>query len=380
MHLLFLFLGISIIGANSLLISPIMNDISNSLNTSATYIALSASSYGAGTAFSAYFLAKLGDKYGQRIVLIFSGVILSLGISLSGFANHWLTLVTAQAFAGLAAGSMIPSLYSMASNIAPAGQSTKYVSKVLTGWAMAMVFGVPFSALVADLYSWRSSYFILGAVTAIITVCFWFLPRQQKNSNRAKLLSKKQLIQLPLLKPMLWITAGYMMAFYGIYIFIGDYSVQTLDVTTTQSGFIAMYYGFGFALAMVADSWIDKKTPYVALPIVLAAATLIYLSMIITKNSFITLLISCAIWGFINHILLNCLVLILGNINQENKVAIIGFYSCTTYIATMIAGILFGFVYTKLGGFSASLLLAALSLACILIIAKLKISRASAPQ
>ena len=75
-------------------------------------------------------------------------------------------LVMAQIVAGIGAGVVLPSIYALATTIAPKGSESAVLGRVLTGWSVSLVVGVPASALIADLAGWRASFLALAVLAA----------------------------------------------------------------------------------------------------------------------------------------------------------------------------------------------------------------------
>ncbi|CAN0605732.1 unnamed protein product, partial [Ectocarpus sp. 12 AP-2014] len=80
---------VATVGSNSLLLSPILTDVSQGLATTPATAARAIAAYGSATAFSALVLAPLIDRFGSRRMLLFGLFALFLGIALSAAAGDW---------------------------------------------------------------------------------------------------------------------------------------------------------------------------------------------------------------------------------------------------------------------------------------------------
>ncbi len=344
--LLWLLIGISIIGCNSLALSPILSDLSAAFNQSPDMVARAAAAYSGATAFASFFLARNGENFGMRKMLRIGTIFLIIGIGTSGLANNWIMLTFSQATAGLAAGLMLPAIYAMASSIAPKGKESVYVGRVITGWSLAMVFGIPFAALISDLWGWRVAYMIMASLCVCSLIGFSQLPAY-KRPQKTKTLSTKQVLQIPNVFTVLVICSLFMLSFYGVYVFIGDYARTVLSISASTAGLLVMAYGIGFALASVGDPIIDRFGPKQSMSFVLLFVSGIYVSMYVLTHSLIPLIVVCGAWGFANHFGLNCILVILNTADPDNKAAIMGLYTAITYIATMLATLIFGWLYSQ---------------------------------
>ena len=82
--------------------------------------------------------------------------VLAVSLFLCGFAWDWRVLAAAQLVAGLASGVIIPATYALTGDIAPPERRSQDMGKVLFGWSVAMVGGVPLAAILSGL-SWAGA-------------------------------------------------------------------------------------------------------------------------------------------------------------------------------------------------------------------------------
>ena len=158
--------GIAVTGSNSLVLSPILADVALGLGTTPVAVSRPLAAYGGATALSAFLLAPRIDRVGPRRALTAGMAALTAATLLSAAATHWVMLVLAQIVAGICAEVDLPSIYALATTIAPKGSELAVLGRVLTGWSVSLVIGVPASALIADLAGWRASFLALAVLAA----------------------------------------------------------------------------------------------------------------------------------------------------------------------------------------------------------------------
>lgn len=365
--LIFLLLvGVCIIGSNAFLMSPVLHDVSSSIGSTASQTGRAVAAYGGATAFAGLFLTGVAQKLGYRLAIIFSSFTLSIGVLFTGISVSWQTLVLSQTLAGLGAGVMLPTIYAMTSILAPSGKESATLGKVISGWSLAMVAGVPISAFISDIFSWRHSYYLVFIFSVLSTIGFTSLPSDKRKTNGAqtKLLSA---LKTPLSKPTLLICFFYMVSFYGVYTFIGDHVQQGLGKSASYAGVIVSMYGLGFGIAGFSGNYLDAWTPRFLVKPVLLLIGFIYVIFLLLSQHFWMLLFGSCLWGFVNQIGLNCLVSILTQLDGTQRVRLMGIYSAVAYGGTMVAGVTFGILY-QIWSFSALLYVAsALCLTAFLI-------------
>jgi predicted MFS family arabinose efflux permease len=218
--------SVAIVGSNSLALGPMAPDIAADLNTPLASVLHASAAFGAGTAVSAFFLARYIDRAGIRTSLQIALLVLMLAFIGSALSVEAWQLVIAQFAAGLAAGVILPTCYAGAAVIAPPEHSSKVLGIVLTGWTISLVLGVTLSTLIADQLHWRSVYGLFAAAAAIVTICNLMagLPNARQQQQPVSMLTALRIKKVP---GLLIQVACYMTAFYGVYNLIGDHVVST---------------------------------------------------------------------------------------------------------------------------------------------------------
>ncbi|WP_238913306.1 MFS transporter [Achromobacter insolitus] len=359
-----LMFAVSVVGSNGLALSPILSDVARSYSTSPLTISTAISAYGAATAASAFFLASRIDRIGIRRSLLGAMAALIMALVLSACAPHWIVLTLAQALAGAAAGVILPAAYGSASLIAPPGQEARTLGRVIAGWSVSLVAGVPLSALISDAVGWRATYGTLALCAAIAVLGLRKLP-ERRVANPAPLRLARLLAPLSDrdVPALLLGCLAFSSAFYGVYAFLADHVRSVLALSAGQVGFIAFAYGAGFLVAGVAGApLIERLGPRRALPLALGIIALVYVGLLPAAHALAAVLAIAALWGAASQLSLNLLVLLLSRARPDERGAVLGLNTCTTYLGASVGTAVAGTIYTH-AGFDALGLAAACALA-----------------
>lgn len=359
-----LMFAVSVVGSNGLALSPILSDVARSYSTSPLIISTAISAYGAATAASAFFLASRIDRIGIRRSLLGAMAALIMALVLSACAPHWIVLTLAQALAGAAAGVILPAAYGSASLIAPPGQEARTLGRVIAGWSVSLVAGVPLSALISDAVGWRATYGTLALCAAIAVLGLRKLP-ERRVANPAPLRLARLLAPLSYrdVPALLLGCLAFSSAFYGVYAFLADHVRSVLALSAGQVGFIAFAYGAGFLVAGVAGApLIERLGPRRALPLALGIIALVYVGLLPAAHALAAVLAIAALWGAASQLSLNLLVLLLSRARPDERGAVLGLNTCTTYLGASVGTAIAGTIYTH-AGFDALGLAAACALA-----------------
>jgi len=346
-----LMFAVSVVGSNGLALSPILSDVARSFSTSPLTISTAISAYGAATAASAFFLAGRIDRIGIRRSLLGAMVALIAALLLSAAAPHWIVLTLAQALAGAAAGVILPAAYGSASLVAPPGLEARTLGRVIAGWSVSLVVGVPLSALISDAVGWRATYGVLALCATIALLGLRTLPERRAENpaplRLSRLLAPLSYRDVPIL---LLACLAFSSAFYGVYAFLADHVRTLLALSAGQVGFIAFAYGAGFLLAGIAGApLIERLGPRRALPLALAAIALVYLGLLPAAHSLAAVLAIATLWGAASQLSLNLLVLLLSRARPDERGAVLGLNTCTTYLGASIGTAVAGTLYTHAG-------------------------------
>ncbi|MDZ5614182.1 MFS transporter [Achromobacter xylosoxidans] len=356
-----LMFAVSVVGSNGLALSPILADVARSFASTPLTVSTAISAYGAATAASAFLLAARIDRWGIRRSLLIAMAVLIGALLLSAGAPHWIVLTLAQAVAGAAAGVILPAAYGSASLVAAAGQETRALGRVISGWSVSLVAGVPLSALISDAIGWRATYGVLALCAAVALAGLRKLP-ERRGAHAApprlsRLLAPLSYRDVPVL---LLGCLAFSSAFYGVYAFLADHVRTLLALSAGQVGFIAFAYGAGFLLAGLAGApLIERLGPRRALPLALAALSAVYLALLPAAHALATVLALAVLWGAASQLSLNLLVLLLSRARPEERGAVLGLNTCTTYLGASVGTAVAGTLYTHAGFESLGLVAAA---------------------
>lgn len=341
------------VGSNALLLSPILIDVARDFGTDTVTIARVISAYGAATAISALFLSTAVDRFGARPVLVATTAVMALALAASAAAPAWPVLAAAQMLAGITAGMLLPAIYATATSLGGAARGARVLGRVLNGWAISLVAGVPASAAITDLAGWRVAYVVLAAIAAATCLGCRRLPpapaRDRAGPMRHRVASPLATLRRPGVASLLVVCLTFMSAFYGCYAFVGDAFRRALDLDAGTAGLFVLAYGAGFGLASLAAPLIDRIGPARLLPRVMVAIAGVYLILDPALHGFPTALAVAAIWGMVNHLGLNMLVLLLSRRAAGAGGAVMGLHSAVTYTAVFLGPLLLGLAYEGIG-------------------------------
>ncbi len=344
-------LSLAAVGIQALMLSPLLTDIARGLETGAKQIGFASGAYGIGVAASALVAAPRLGKWQKRTAIRISFAVLAMGLLLCTAATGWPMLAAGQLIAGLAAGVIIPAAYALTGDISLPEERSQALGRVLFGWSVSMVAGVPLAAVLSAFAGWRGTFLIVSGIAAVMVAGGALLPKTvgQVESERA---SYVETLRVPGVLLGYIATFSYMIGFYQTYTFIGDHVRQLHGTGAWLGGAISMSYGLGFGAGVIFDKWIDATGPRKLLALGLFFVGLNYAVLPYAAQSLVAIAVYPVLWGLANHFCMTTLVSFLGSLSAERRSAIMGLFSFVTYVSVGVAGAVFGSVYTGHGFFA----------------------------
>lgn len=361
-RLMTLTLAIATVGLQALMVAPLLTDMARDLAVGPAAIGRANGLYGIGVAVAALIAAPRLDGWPRRRVLALALAALGLALAGCALAADAVILAVAMAACGLAAGVVLPTTYALAGDLAPQPLRSRAVGRVIVGWSVAMVLGVPAAALLAEQLGWRGAYAVIAAVAGIAALAVLSLPAGVR-AQGAGLVPYRVALAQPGVLRLLAMTLAYMVAFYGCYTFLTDHLRAADDLGPSLGGWISLSYGLGFGVAVIGDGLIDRLGPWrVAAPAFVVLAGIMLLLPLTASESPWAVVTLALPWGIVNHFGLNVLVSLLSSGEASVRGAVLGLYSAVTYVAHFLAGAGLGLIYAGVG-FTAVTVVAAAGLA-----------------
>lgn len=354
-----LLMGVMMVGANSFILSPILSNVAAGLDAYPAQVAWAISAFGTATALSALSFGKVIDRWPAGHVLGGGALLLALAQALSAMSSGWVWLCVSQAVAGLATGVLLPGAYATTAATAPEGRAPARLGVVLTGWAISLVLAVPLAAFVAEHSGWRMVYALLSGASLLTAGClFMTLPRARYAMSSP--IGPAKAAKLPGVPTLLLIMFAYMAAFYGSFAFYGEGLRQAFAINAQGAGLFVLAYGLGFGAAGIGLALLAPRISRSYVLSIFVCLVLSYGGWRFALTSPISAFVAAIVWGGLNQLGLNALVISLSRKAQAARGAVMGLNSAVTYSAVFAGPAIMGPIYTALG-FAGVTIVAAIS-------------------
>ena len=335
---------VGVVGANGLALAAVSAEVGSDLGRPAAEVMRAAALYGLGTAVAAAVLGPWIDRWGAGRMLFGAMAGLAAGLGATAAAPGFGVLAAAQGLAGLASGVALPAAYAAARAVASPGREAEALGRVLTGWTLAMVFGVTLAAVLAGVVGWRMTYGGLAVVALILAPAAGRLPSRTGGTVALPWAA----LRLPGVARGLAVQLAWMVAFYGTYSFLGA-QVAELGHPVAASAAPVLAYGIGFALSGRFDPWLDRRGYAGAAPWIFGGACAVLLAIAVGSGSLWTLTAAFGAWGLANHLGLGLTVGRLTDAAGERAGAVLGLNTAITYVGVLIGAGAFAPLFAAAG-------------------------------
>jgi predicted MFS family arabinose efflux permease len=342
-HLSVLTAGVVAVGGQSFLLAPLLPDLADSLAATPSEIGRALAAYGVGVVLAAVLLGPRLDRVPRAGALTAGALALALAGAASALAPGWEVLAAAQVLAGAAAGVVLPATYAFAAELAAPGGEARATGRVLTGWSVALVAGVPVSAVLADAVGWRGVFGAVAVLAGAQAVLYRTLPSPAVPAAPRPRLAAA--LRIPGVTRLLLGTLAFMSAFHAVFGFAGAEIRTVHGGGAAGAGLLALAYGVGFGLGAATD----RHAGRIGLAPVLAVLAGVYLVLAASVGLLPALLVAAVAWGLVNHVALTLLVSRLSAAAPDARGAVLALNSAATYGGAAVAGLLAGPLFEAAG-------------------------------
>ena len=152
-----------LIGADELLLGPILTPVGNDLSVRPESVAFFVTAYSLANAACAFFFGVLSDRYGRMRILIPASILFAAASLETGLAATFEMAMFFRVLTGAASAGMLPVAFAIASD-AGGTNAVRRIAFVSAGLTLGMIMSPGLGALLTALFSWRVAFIALAAV------------------------------------------------------------------------------------------------------------------------------------------------------------------------------------------------------------------------
>jgi MFS transporter, ACS family, glucarate transporter len=324
----------------------------------------------------------MGDRKGQKVVLIRIVLWWSLFTALTGITTGLLSLIIVRFLFGMGEAGALPNTSGVISHWLPTSELSKGISISLAGQIAGAAIAPFIVVPLATAFGWRSAFFVNGFVGLIwVLACvLWFqnnpsgmkgISEEEKNyieKNRYITRHSAGISWKGMLKnrSLIALVSSFFCSQWGMYFFIAWMPVYLQEGRHFSENNMKFISSLVFIPAIVTslvvgvlgDRLVKKKGLKIGRRTVgmasLGINSILFLSEALTQNN--TILIACFIAGFSCQLILGTAALgVCIDIGGNHAGAVSGLMNCIGQIGAFFLAIVFGKIVDTTGSFDAPL-------------------------
>ncbi|WP_242167293.1 MULTISPECIES: MFS transporter [unclassified Pseudomonas] len=198
----------------------LLPQMSDGLGVSPALVGQLVTLYALGSLLAAIPLTLLTRGWRRRPLLLIAIGGFALVNSVTALSTHYGLTLVARFFAGVFAGLLWALLAGYASRMVAPHLQGRAIAVAMLGAPLALSLGVPAGTFLGSVVGWRLSFAIMTGLTLLLLVwARWQLPDFAGQAAQ-KRLGLRQVLSLPGIRPVLWVTFTYVLAHNILYTYI----------------------------------------------------------------------------------------------------------------------------------------------------------------
>lgn len=345
-----LLVGIFAVGSEALVISPLLADIAHDLNVGIDGAGLSVSMYGLAVAVMAPLAGYLGERISRRRTLLLGLVVFAAGGVLCAAAPTLGTLIAGRAVCGIGTGMFLPSAYAWVGDEVPYEDRARVMGRVVFGWALALVAGVPLGGFIGQVAGWREALFAMAVLAVAAAVASArLLPRHAQGeplpASQAAVAGLSAALRVPGVPRLLTVNLLGMFAFYGVYTYLGSFVRDELEVESGVAGAIILFYGLGVAVIALNGRLLDRFGKSRALVAALVLNVVIMASLPWLGGAPIALAAVVGVFGIVQGGFLTAMATVTTQASEVSRGSVVALMSAGTYVGVTLGAAIMGPIF-----------------------------------
>jgi DHA1 family inner membrane transport protein len=304
-RLFWLALGAFAIGAEGFVISSLLPAISADTGVTIAQGGYLVLAFALAYALGAPILASVTGHRDRRNVLAGGALVFAFGNVVAGLAHSYEQLLVARLIMAFAAGLYAATAQATAVAISEPHHRARAISVVVGGTTVAVAFGAPLGAVIADYAGWRGTFWAVAAVGLAAAVAIWTMLPAGLKGPRLSLAERLGVIARPGMVPTLLTTLLPLTGGFAVFTYIAPVATRLIGLNSGLLPVILLAFGIGAAIGNYAGGQLADRfgaTHPDAGSTLLTAAAVASMSLVpllpasLTEGAFVVLML---VWGIV---------------------------------------------------------------------------------
>lgn len=241
----------------------LLPQISAGLHVSEALAGQTVTVYAIGSILAAIPLTVATRSWRRRTVLLTAIIGFLLFNTVTALSSNYVLTLIARALAGIAAGLCWSLLASYARRMVLPHQQGRALAIAMVGTPIALSLGVPLGTWLGKLIGWRGTFGGMSVLTLILIAWVLLKVPDFPGQARTQSLPLGRVFTMPGIRPILFVTATWMLAHNILYTYIAPFVVpaglaQRIDLVLLVFGLFALL-GI-WIVGSIVDRWMRAST------------------------------------------------------------------------------------------------------------------------
>ncbi|AHC36637.1 MULTISPECIES: MFS transporter [unclassified Pseudomonas] len=251
--------------------------------------------YALGSLLAAIPLTLLTRGWRRRPLLLVAIGGFALVNSVTALSSHYGLTLGARFFAGVFAGLLWALLAGYASRMVAPHLQGRAIAVAMLGAPLALSLGVPAGTFLGTVVGWRLSFAIMTGLTLVLLIwARWQLP-DFAGEPPGKRLGMREVLTLPGIRPVLWVTFTYVLAHNILYTYIAPLLAPA--AITADIDRVLLVFGLAALLSIWLAGLLIDRWLHTLLLISCALFGLIAVGLAFWINIPAVIYVAIALWG-----------------------------------------------------------------------------------
>lgn len=241
----------------------LLPQISAGLHVSEALAGQTVTVYAIGSILAAIPLTVATRSWRRRTVLLTAIIGFLLFNTVTALSSNYVLTLIARALAGIAAGLCWSLLASYARRMVLPHQQGRALAIAMVGTPIALSLGIPLGTWLGKLIGWRGTFGGMSVLTLILIAWVLLKVPDFPGQARTQSLPLGRVFTMPGIRPILFVTATWMLAHNILYTYIAPFVVpaglaQRIDLVLLVFGLFALL-GI-WIVGSIVDRWMRAST------------------------------------------------------------------------------------------------------------------------
>jgi len=297
-----LFFAAFAFGTTEFVIAGVLPQVADGLGVSIPTSGYLVSGYACGIAIGGPLLALATKSFSRKTLLLGLAVAFTIGQAACALAPDFASMLLLRIAVAVAHGAYFGVAMVVAVGLVPEDKRGMAVAVILSGLTVSNVIGVPAGTAIGNLWGWRATFWVMGALGVAATAAMLaLLPRTAGSSNRPASLSHEVRV---LGRQQVWTSLILMLMLmigqFGLFTYITPTLLEVTGLDESLVPWVLLLNGVGATIGVflggkLAD-W--KLMPSLITMLFLQAAVL---AVIYAASPYpVPMIVAIVIWGGLN--------------------------------------------------------------------------------